>query len=29
LRDLQRDVAKVMPLYEAARGKGSAGGGAK
>jgi predicted Zn-dependent protease len=29
LRDLQRDVAKVMPLYEAARGKGSAGGGSK
>jgi predicted Zn-dependent protease len=29
LRDLQRDVAKVMPLYEAARGKGSAGVGAK
>lgn len=27
LRDLQRDVTKVMPLYEAARGKGSAGGG--
>jgi predicted Zn-dependent protease len=29
LRDLQRDVAKVMPLYEAARGKGAAGGGSK
>lgn len=29
LRDLQRDVAKVMPLYEAARGKGSAGGTVK